>query len=331
MDAAPSLDARPRTDGPGPASEDGMSATRLCSAAMLLAVLGGAARGQDALPLVPPTTSAAPTAISNPLVPATPAPAKADGPPPGAVATPWCSPWITYPQPPGCCGPVGGHGPISCELYSRYGLFFPLGNGLLKPSLSTGLGGQWGGRSLFFDADGVRAWTIDLGLTYQYYNGEDGAPQFQFETIVIDPNDPAQTPQRVPITANIAGYHRTAGHIAGGREWYLVGSVWDRTCGQRNWRAGADLGGRWATTHLDLNNLTSQQQFEVPAFERFHDVAGSIFLSVHTDVEFPFGGWLFLTGFRAEWEYQWSDILKRANQDSDFKTINLLWTLGLRF
>src|SRR5436305_10361514 len=114
----------PWTRGPGPtvhgpASEEGMCAKRVCSVAMLVAALGGVARGQEPLPRPEPTGAAPQPAATtpapaNPLVPAPPN--GTAGLPPGSVTTPWSSPWINYPQGPGCCGPVGGNGPISTEL-----------------------------------------------------------------------------------------------------------------------------------------------------------------------------------------------------------------------
>lgn len=307
-----------------------MSAKRICTVTMLLAVLGGSARGQEGrLPVLPPvsTPSTAPLLVApdHPLVPASPA---ASDLPPGSVATPYVSPWINYPQGPGCCGPVGGDGPIATELYTRTGIFFRAGGGsAMTQSLNPGLGFQWGGRTLFFNPSGEKAWTIDLGLTYQYFDGRANAPIFQID---IDqgaaPNTTRQT-----IDVNIRGYHRFAGRVAGGREWYLLGSVYDRNGCQRNWRAGMDLGGSWATTHLDLNDITNTLQFEAPAYERLRDVAGGMFVSLHSDVEVPLGGWLLQTGVRLEWEYQWSDILARAGVGGDLATVNLLWTIGVRF
>lgn len=308
-----------------------MSAKRVCTATMLLAVLGGSARGQDgpALTLPPaPGANATPTLVSpdHPLVPAHPA---AAGLPPGSVVTPYVSPWINYPQGPGCCGPVGANGPIATELYSRTGFWFRAGGGgAMTNSLNPGWGGQWGGRTLFFNPAGEKAWVIDLGLTYQYYNGRANAPTFMFD---ITNTDQTGATTRQTIEANIRAYNRTAVRLAGGREWYLLGSVYDRNCGQRNWRAGADFGGSWATTHLDLNDITNSQPNESPAYKRFRDVAGGMFLAVHSDVEFGMGGWLFQTGVRLEWEYQWSDILQRADLGGDLATVALIWSFGVRY
>src|SRR5262249_5357488 len=81
------------------------------------------------------------------------------GPPPGPLG--WSS-WLRYPRSPGCCGPVGGDGPIGSEVYLRTGASFALGDGVLADAADVGWAIRGGGRSLFFNPARDAAWTADL-------------------------------------------------------------------------------------------------------------------------------------------------------------------------
>src|SRR5438552_2296797 len=69
-------------------------------------------------------------------------------------------------------------------------------------------------------------------------------------------NDPDQGPVDNSTQASIRNYHRIDATAFVGREWYLRGTVFDRAQGRMNWRVGADLGGAWGTSHVDLNDVT---------------------------------------------------------------------------
>jgi hypothetical protein len=210
------------------------------------------------------------------------------------------SSWIAYTRP-DCCGPVGGDGPILMELFVRSGTTLPVEGDTFGHVLSPGWEIEAGGRSLFFDPDGATAWTIDLSLTQMYNHG-------QRSDIVFSVLDAAVT---------MKALHRTFGNAAVGREWYLYGPA--TACGLR-WRAGFDLGGRLGTGRADFNNSP---------FTHRTDVLYGAFAALHTDVECQCGCCTYLFGFRAEWDYMWSDILRETN--SEMQDVNLLLTAGVRF
>jgi hypothetical protein len=214
--------------------------------------------------------------------------------------TPGLSSWITYTRPE-CCGPIGGDGPIFMELYVRSGTTLPIEGDTFGHVLSPGWVIQGGGRSLFFDPDGQTAWTVDLSLSHMYNHGQRSDIVFS----VLD----------APVS--MKALQRTFGNAAVGRECYLYGPA--TACGLK-WRAGFDLGGRLGTGRADLNNSP---------FPHRTDVLYGAFASLHTDVEYPCGCCTFSFGFRAEWDYTWSDILAETN--SEMEDVNLLLTAGVRF
>src|SRR5262249_52761308 len=93
-------------------------------------------------------------------------------PPPAAAEAVHLSPsgYITYKEP-GCCEPIGGHGRIMMELYTRTGPTFIAGGGILEDRVATGWLIEGGGRSLFFNAPETKAWTVDLSISYDFNSG----------------------------------------------------------------------------------------------------------------------------------------------------------------
>ena len=96
--------------------------------------------------------------------------------PPGSVP----DPWITCDRP-GCCGPVGGNGPIGWELYVRSGVSIPTGSGILQDTLDAGWMTTIGARTLFFNPATTAAWTWDVGLGYTYNDA--GRPNRTFSVL----------------------------------------------------------------------------------------------------------------------------------------------------
>jgi hypothetical protein len=270
-----------------------------------------------------PATTPGPAVIPPSQVPAAQA-----GLPPGSVP----DPWITYDRP-GCCGPLGADGPIDSELYTRNGISIPMGPSIIRNHLNTGWFTEFGGRSLFFNRDTDAAWTADIGLSYQM-NDAGPAPVFTLLQLfnVTSTNNVFQTVNTVepgPVRVQIRDYQRVAFNLAGGREWYIGAPA---EFPGRHWRIGADIGGRWGTSRLDLNDITRPEH---PSFRHVSDVYGSVVLSIHSDWDFQIGprSW-FLAGLRAEWAYNWSDILRNAaspNQTSDTQEVNILMNFGWRF
>lgn len=254
----------------------------------------GTARCQDAPARAPNTeTYSAPPVYGSPLP--TPMPHEPSG----------YSSYITYTKP-GCCGPVGGHGPIMSELYLRAGPSLPVSGGTLAHTLQTGWEIQGGGRSLFFNSSLDAAWTVDLSIGNIYNNGNRPNLAILFQGVF-------------PTT--VQALNRTFVSAGVGREWYLLAPAESQ---DTNWRVGADVGGRMGSARLDLNDATTTS-----GYRRLNDVLGAVYLSLHTDAEFPCGGFTFLAGFRAEWDYTWMDIYRGPK--SDIVDVNLLVTTGVRY
>ena len=65
-------------------------------------------------------------------------------------------------------------------------------------------------------------------------------------------------------------------------------------------------------------------------FGHLTDTIGGVYASLHSDLDIPCGCCVFQLGFRAEWDYTWSDILQIQNK-SDVQDINLMVSLGVRY
>jgi hypothetical protein len=200
-------------------------------------------------------------------------------------------------------------------MYFRTGVDLPFGPGLLGNSLNPGWIVEGGARVLFFDQQVDAAWTVDLGLS-NFHNFSDHK---RTATLLNVPVQTANGQTVVPqLVVTPAAYNRTFANLAVGREWYLAGTA-DSCVNQSNWRVGVDLGGRWGSGKLDLDEIRHRV-----------DVIGGIFIGLYSDVEVPCGNVIFHAGLRTEWAYTWSDILQRQN-DADVQEINLMLTVGVRF
>ncbi len=283
-----------------------MSATGRSAGALLLVLLAaalGRAESPNDLPflLAPSSKTNLPAAAEAGmgLPPAAPAP------PPGVQAYAPDA-WV-YQQRPDCC-PRGFNGPIGTELYARGGPSFPIAGADIKKALRTGWEIMGGGRTLFFSPDGMRAWVIDLGLSYTI---NDGHPSRTFLY---------QTGAEVTIR----NLHRTAVSLGLGHDWFVNGPGPVGSCEASNWRYGIDGGARWGTAHLDLNPVNNPD-----GYARSHDVYGAAFAALHVDWEMPMGAWTFLMGLRGEWSYSFMDLL--PNQSTRLHDINVLLTTGVRW
>jgi hypothetical protein len=321
-----------------------MSAKTVFSAALVLAVLGfGTTRGQTPAPMDAPGYSGSNNNSND---------GNDDEHKTGQVSEGphSLSNYITY-QRPDCCGPIGGDGPIQMELYSRAGASLPIGNTLFTHTLQNGWMIEGGGRSLFFNPNMDAAWTVDLGLSNTWNHGEHPEFQFGLNNIFVPfaasatsfpplanfaigtfvPNGPTSIKTVTPTSGPSAGtgipvftapgvtihyLNRTFVNLSFGKEWYLMGSAHD--CGQK-WRVGFDVGGRYGSAKLALNELRHRT-----------GVIEGTFLALHTDVEYPCCSVVFTAGLRAEWSYTFSEILQEQN-DTNFHEINLMATAGVRF
>ena len=115
---------------------------------------------------------------------------------------------------------------------------------------------------------------------------------------------------------SIRELNRTYVNAAFGREWYFYRppDAWIHC-----WRIGLSGGGRLGSEKLELNEIAHRT-----------DVIGGMFAGLSSDVEIPCGCCTFLAGMRAEWGYNWADILQHQNS-SDLQDVNILFTAGVRF
>jgi hypothetical protein len=232
---------------------------------------------------------------------------------PPARVPPGASSWITSTQP-GCCGPMGRDGPIFTELYTTTGLSIPVGGHLLSNMLDAGWDVQAGGRSLFFNTANDKAWTADISLNY-IYNHSNNTPVSIISPVASDTGGPA------PINITVRDLHRTFANLALGQEWYCWGPA--NSCGWK-WRTGWDIGGRLGTAKSDIVDPTF-------VFHHLTDTIYGLSFGLHSDLEWPCGGCCtFITGFRAEYDFTWMDILGTPN-NSNLMDVNLLLTFGVRF
>jgi hypothetical protein len=283
-----------------------MSKATLFSCALFLATLtAGSVSAQDRMPYAPagrfePITNAQPIPAPGPSIPeAEPSSAPITVP---SHAEP--SAWITYQQP-GCCEPIGGSGEIFEELYTRTGPIIPTHAGL-GDHVTSGWEIQGGGRTLFFNPEGNRAWVIDLNLLYMYNNGRKGQVAFDFG----------------PTPETVTHLHRTDVTLAFGRERYLAGTA--RSDGWK-WRVGYDGGICYGTTRVDVNDAVGN-------FNRLNSWNYGPEVAVHTDWERQCGCCLWTFGLRAEWDETFNNKLETTGAlPHSIMDVSILLTLGARF
>jgi hypothetical protein len=307
-----------------------MSMKNVILGTLVLALLGRGAFAQD------PTGPSGP-----PPGPAPAGPADNGGAPPpmmGSFHAPIAlSPWIqgTCDD---CCGPLSDANPLRTELFLRLGWTIPFGSGSLVDSIDPGFAVQGGGRSLLFNRLGDAAWTFELGGG-TYNNPSDGSPVnvplLNTSFTVFDQNGQQLGRVAEPLaTANVRSLNRTFVNLGAGREWYLLGGA----AGTRDnpnpgmWRAGFDGGGRYGTAKVQLSEYTAVGETLTVAPSRSHltDTIAAVYLALHSDIDIPCGCCIFQAGFRAEWDYTWSDILQVQNK-SDVMSANLLFNMGVRY
>jgi hypothetical protein len=258
-------------------------------------------------------------------MPSSSAPDQGTSPAP-AHGIPHLSDWITYTCS-DCCGPVGG-GPIRTELFVRSGISIPVAGKIFRHVLEDGWDIEAGGRTLFFNPEKTAAWAIDLGLTNINNHGQHS--DIHIPLTVLVPNSTGTGATSVSFGSGglpgvtVRELNRTYVNAGFGREWYMFGQ--DCGCGDCGdcgggfrWRFGVDGGGRWGTARIKYHELPHRV-----------DVIGGVYAAAHTDLEYSCGCCTFLTGFRLEWGYTWSDILRRGNI-ADVEDLNLMLTLGVRY
>lgn len=268
-------------------------------------------------PVVPPpstvekVTPAAPAVTSQPAPVEAPLAAVTQPPalPPGSVCSPWSGPGGT-----GCCGPIGGNGPIMGEFFVRNGIALPVAGGIFNNTLNPAYAFSAGARSLFFNVPGDKAWVIEYGFDYFYNNGNH--PEMVF-SVPTNPN-----------FFDLRDYHRAGIHLGIGREWFLFAPAYQ--CGT-NFRWGLDTGGKWGYHRLNVNLPDIAPGTDVdPTFIRFNDAYGSFYAAIHADYEHPITSCAtFIFGVRGEYAFTFNDILRTIDTDLQEAIISI--NMGMRF
>jgi hypothetical protein len=275
-----------------------MNAKAGIGVALVLGVLGAsAARAQTPPYSDGSSVSQAPAVTSTPQSPYPTTATTPAGTAPGHLSS-----WITYQQP-GCCGPIGGNGPVTYDIYLRTGPDFVVGSGFLARQLESGWQVEGGGRSLFFNVPQTAAWVVDLGLSFTY-------------------NHSIKNPDVFTNFGNletVKELHRELVRLGFGREWYLSGAA--NSCDPK-WLAGVDAGGRYGPARLKVNDVLAGGGTHIS------DVIGTAYVAVYSGVEIPCGCCKWEFGLRFEYDYTWQDILV---QDSDVQDLMLSLTAGFRF
>ncbi|MEY4612175.1 MAG: hypothetical protein RL179_148 [Planctomycetota bacterium] len=234
------------------------------------------------------------------------------------------SEWILYPRDAGCCGPTGNckSGPILLETYFRTGPEFTVGGGVFNNVLETGWNVGGGGRSLFFNPEATKAWVIDLGVSNTHYNSNNRNPAVSlFNLPYLDRSGQFGIGVNRAITipavdVGIISLNTTFVNLSGGKEYYLRGDAFNK---DNSWRIGGDIGGRYGSGKT-----------EFVGFPNLKDTIGAVFLSIHSDLQIPFGKVNLISGIRLEWDYIWNGVLQSQN-NSDLSNISLLYNGGIQF
>jgi hypothetical protein len=270
---------------------------------LLASWLGGStAHGQSA-PIFPPPS---PTdKDGKPL-----APPETPDPPSGVL-----SDWIVGRR--ACCeGPPGIITPMFTEVYMNVGASFPVGGMTLSRELKTGWSVTGGTRALFFNEAETSAWAVDLHIINT--NESAGKQNTQFPVLFFQNGVPSN---QVLFRGNtgltkfsIQNANRTLAGLGVGKEWYIWKPATSDDC---KWRFGVDFGGRWGSQRVNFNE-----------FDHLVGPVEAVYADVHSEMEIPWGRWMFHAGVRIEWAYDWSNVLQRV---SDAQDISLMITMGVRF
>ena len=223
-----------------------------------------------------------------------------------------------------CCGPVGGNGPVTYELFTRTGPTLIVGG---SPDLSGAARFGWmvegGGRSLFFNTANDAAWVAELSLMYAY----NGANDRGLDVFARQPRNPQTGQLNGPDQIqpfNLRGITRAGLNFAIGRDWFLNGpgvlgyeQAW-------NSRFGVDVGGNYGTIRVDLLPLANLDSY----FRRYSTTTGIQF-AAHYTVEMPMGGWIAFAGGRVQYGLHHSNVVPPLS--GNYQDLNLLLTAGVRF
>ena len=271
------------------------------------------------IPSAPPGRPSAPVASLQEMTD----PAAAPGIPADPVGTltgPPGYPVGSYPSPyyvdgPGCCGPLGRSGRVGYEVYTYTGVNLVFGDGL-PDKMNAGWTVGGGIRTLFFDPTHTAAWTLDYGVSYTH-NWAQGSRDP--ENLFIRQT----TGDRVALSG-IREVHRTSFNFNIGRDVWLLGSGNTGGMPGTNCRVGGWVGGRYGTSHVDIDPLD-----EVDGYARRQNVFNGVVVGTHATFDTPMGGWILFGGVRAEYGYDWTNLVPPIQ--GNINNVNLQLTLGVRY
>lgn len=241
----------------------------------------------------------------------------------------------SYPSPyyvdgPGCCGPLGRDGRIGYEVYVYTGVNLPFGDGLAE-RLNAGWTVGFGARTLFFDPTHTAAWTIDLGGSYTHNWGagdHNPANLFIRSSPLTNQFTGTVTPQPdVLAFSGVRAVHRESFNYNIGRDWWLLGCGNNGGIETTNFRVGVWVGGRYGTSHIDVNPLGVTNQAN--GYARRQNVFEGVVVGAHWSVDVPMGGWVFFAGGRAEYGHDWTNLAPPI--EGNIHSVNLQFTLGVRY
>jgi hypothetical protein len=239
-----------------------------------------------------------------------PAPQYRTGLPPGSYPSPY------YTDGPGCCGPLGRNGQLGYEVYTYTGVNIPFGPGLAE-RMNAGWTIGGGVRTLFFTPSHTAAWVVDLGLSYTHnWAAGDHDPATLFIRQAAG--------DRVAFSG-IREVHRSSFNFALGRDVWLLGA--GNNVGAvhgTNLRVGAWLGGRYGSSHVDIDPLD-----EANGYARRQNVFEGIVVGSHITLDVPMGGWIFFSGARFEYGYDWTNLVPPLQ--GNINSVNIQFTFGVRY
>jgi hypothetical protein len=252
-------------------------------------------------------------------------------PPPPPVDVPAYPPG-TYPSPyyvdgPGCCSPLERDGRIGYELYTFSGVDIPFGPGL-GARLYTGWDIGASLRTLFFDPTHTAAWTLDLGGSYTHNFGvetHNPANLLIKQQPIVNSTTGTETNQPDLLEfSSIHGVDRSSFNYNLGRDWWLMGRGNEGGEHGTNLRVGVWIGGQYGTAHADVIPLG------IPgAYERRQNAFEGITCGGHVTLEKPIGGWILFGGLRAQYVYDWTNIVPPIN--GNFSSIDIQLQVGIRY
>ena len=155
-----------------------------------------------------------------------------------------------------------------------------------------------GGRVLFFNPAMNRAWVVEASFS----NNFNHAPANNHDILVENTN------------VTLHSLNRTFLNVGLGRDWCLASPM----DGRAKWNFGIDAGFRYGTGEVAFHEIANRTSLLTGAYA-----------AMHSDLQIPYGCFVFEMGLRAEWAYTHSyEFLQTPN---DMQDINFLLNIGVRY